>query len=325
MKLTLPLKIYTFFVISFFPLFCFAETDATITLNPKYPAPNSSITATLVSYSIDVDTAFITWSRLGKVISEGVGIKKITLQTGPVGYQIPLHVKATTANGDSSEVDIAITPESVSILYETPESYTPLFYEGKSLPGEGALVSFTAVPNIAESGVIFPASSLAYSWYVNDEFMRDSSGIAKSSASFNLDIFNPFTRVKVVVRSPKGISAENTIDVYPHPVMPLLYSYDEILGVNYSNLISKRFESTRDFTLALEPFYLSLYKKNQTSSSIAWSLDGLPVTPRDGRLLGIHPKENSYGSRLLSISIANEERTMQEADTKVNLIFDTRK
>ena len=323
-------KLQTFFIaittlLLLLPSFSFAEGDATVTLNPKNPTPNSSVTATLESYSFDVDVAKITWSRSGKVILEGVGQKKVTVQTGPVGYQVPLHVKAVSADGSINEVDIAITPESVDILYETPESYTPLFYEGKSLPGEGALVNFTAIPNIGESGVLLPASSLAYSWYVNDEFRSEDSGIGRSSASFNLDFFNSFTRVKIVVRSPKGTSAEKYIDVYPHAVMPLLYTYDDILGVNYTSLITRRFEATKDFTLALEPFYLSAKNSLLNTATFDWSIDGLPVTPLGGRLLSMQPKENSYGSRILTISIANEARRLQQATEEFNLVFDTRK
>jgi hypothetical protein len=317
----------TFLIVSLFfclPTTSFASDDVVVNLDPKTPTPYSPITVTLTSYSFDVNTTLITWSRNGKEILKGTGEKRLTVQMGSVGNQIPIHVHLVTADNQITDTDIVLTPESVDILYETPESYTPLFYEGRSLPSEGALVKFVAVPNISENGVQNPASSLSYFWYVNDEFKEDVSGAGKSSNNFNLDLFSNFTRIKVVVHSPRGATAEKFIDIYPHAIMPLFYTYDDIFGVNYTNLIDKRFEATKDFTLALEPFYLSLNKSATEDVSYSWAVDGLPVTPLGGRLLSMHPKENSYGSRILSISVENNKRQLQKANTTLNLIFDTR-
>lgn len=321
----LKLFVITFLLCFLVPINSFADGgDATLTMEPKNPVPNSSVLLTFESYSFDVDTALITWSSGGKILLKGLGEKKLTIPTGSVGQRTPIHVTSVSADKSTSVVDIVITPTSVDILYETPESYTPLFYEGKSLPGEGALVNFVAVPNISEKGVILPAQSMAYSWYINDEFMPDASGMGRSSAQFNLDIFNNFTRVKVVARSVTGTSAEKYIDIYPHDVMPLLYTYDEVLGADYTSLIVRRFEATKAFILDLEPFYLSAKNSLADSASYAWAIDGLPVTPLGGRLLAMHPKENSYGSRLLNISISNSKRRFQEASADFNLVFDTR-
>lgn len=304
-----------------FPLSLFAE-DVAITLFPTNPTPYTETSATLVSYAFNVNTAYIKWSINGKVVLEGVGEKKLKIKTGASGKGIPVHVVINN-NKEITEIDTTITPESVDIIYETPESYVPLFYEGKSLPGEGALVHFVALPNISEEGVVIPGKSLDYSWYVNDTLKEDISGFGKSSVMIPLNFLTSYTRIKVVVSSQSGATAEKFIDVYPHEVMPLLYTYDDIFGIDYTKLLSKRFETTKDFTLALEPYYLSL--NNLTDFvSFEWNLDNFPVTPLDGRLLAMHPKENSYGSKNLSISISNSKRKLQEVDTSLNLIFDTR-
>jgi hypothetical protein len=48
------------------------------------------------------------------------------------------------------------------------------------------------------------------------------------------------------------------------------------------------------------------------------------MTP-DQNFISLKPKENSYGSRLLSISTNNTKRYLQKAQTELELIFDTRK
>ena len=327
MKSMLKKLFQTILIIScvWLPSISFAADEASIELSPRNPKPYTPVQATLVSYIFNVNTALITWTVDGKEVLKGVGEKKLKIQTSSVGTKIPVHVTAVTADNMATEIDFVITPESVSILYETPESYTPLFYEGHSLPGEGSLVKFVAIPNISEDGARLNPSSLSYSWYINNELVDNASGIGKQSAMLPLDILSTFTTIKVMVFGPKGATAEHSVDVYPHAVMPLTYSYDEILGVNYTKELGKRFETTKDFIIALEPFYLSTNGQVGGQSSYSWTLDGLPITPLGGKILSMKPKENSYGSRFLSIEVSNKKRPLQKTSTRIGLIFDTRK
>lgn len=324
---TLLKKIFScclFFIVCT-PTLTFATDEASIELVPRNPKPFTPVKATLVSYIFNVNTALITWKVDGKEVLKGIGEKKLTIQTSSVGTKVPVHVTAVTADNVAVELDLVITPESVDILYEVPESYTPLFYEGKALPGEGALVKFVAMPNISENNRHLPPSSLSYSWYINNELVESASGIGKQSAFLGLDILSSFTTIKVVVFGPRGTSAEHSIDVYPHDVMPLLYTYDEILGANFSSLIGKRFESTKDFILTLEPLYLSTKGTFGSDATYSWSLNGLPVTPLGGRILALKPEEDTYGSKSLSVEISHKKRKLQKNFTELSLIFDTRK
>ncbi|MCF7843978.1 hypothetical protein K9M47_03730 [Candidatus Gracilibacteria bacterium] len=323
-KFLLTLSTLVISIFFLLPTISYAGTEAVVTLSPKNPTPYTSVTATLVSYLFNVNTAHITWSVNGKDVLVGVGEKNYTVKTGEVGSRIPIYVRAVTANNEVYEVNISITPESVDIIYETPESYVPLFYEGRSLPGEGAVVKFVALPNISEGGSTIPPSSLSYSWYVSGEFVDNLSGIGKQSALIELDFLRSFTTVKVVVVGPYGTTATKSIDVYPHDVMPLVYTYDDILGTNFTSLITKRFETTKDFTLSLEPFFLSSNGQIGDTVSYRWLLDGLPVTPFGGTLLSMRPKEDSYGARKLSITVSNTKRRLQKVVTDLELIFDTR-
>lgn len=316
---------FCLFLITLFPHITNAESTATITLSPKNPTPNSSVTLTLVSYSFNPNTAMVTWSSGGKELLSGLGEKKLTIQTGGVGETTQITVKSETASGESITQEITITPESVSLLYETPESYTPLFYEGRSLPSDGASVMFTAMPNMSEDGVAIPSNKIAYSWYINDSYIDSVSGINKQQAYLKLDYLSESTVVKVVARGPQDTTAEKSVTIYPHRVMPILYQYDELMGIDYTNAITKRFEAVKDFTLALEPFYLSNKGTLEGSAVYDWNLDGIPSTPLGGLLLSLRPKEESFGSRNLSISVSNPKRRLQAGDLSVDLVFDTRK
>jgi hypothetical protein len=309
----------------FFPSFAFALPQANILLNPENPNPYDVVTLRLSSYSFDVDTANISWTVNGKSLLSGEGEKLLTLRLGGVGQKSLIHVDVSTVSGISLAQEINITPESVDIVYETPESHVPLFYEGKSLPGDGARVRFTAIPNISDGGALVPSKNIAYSWYVNDDYMQSASGIGKQSALLPLSILSESTEIKVLAKSPGGGIAQKIISVYPHAVMPLIYRFDDVLGTDYSEAITRRFEAITDFTLALEPFYLSSEGDLGSSVEYLWSLDGLPVTPTDGKILSLRPKENTFGIKNLTVSVSTPKRRTQKAETTLDLVFDTRK
>ncbi len=304
----------------------FAEMDATITLEPENPAPKSSVTLTLSSYSFDVNTAMITWKIGSKIILRGQGEKSLSIKTGNVGDATDVYVTVEQADGSTLEQRISVTPSSVLLLYEAYKSYVPPLYEGRSLPSDGALIRVTAFPQISDRGVPVPPSQLSYVWYVDDVVLKSASGAGKQSALIRLDFLESSDDIKVLVRSPLGNTATKTITVYPHRVMPLLYTYDQVLGPNFTTLIDKRFEIVKDFTLSLEPFYVSRKEEGTGSEpSFAWFLDGLPTTPIGGRLLSMHPNEDSYGAKILRIVVTGPDKRIQKEEIETELIFDTRK
>lgn len=310
-------------ILPFFLSSVYAESITSITLDPEAPTPKSTVKLTLTSYYFDVNVAMITWKVNGVVILKGQGEKSLSVKTGEVGDSTRVTVLSETVDGTSEEQSINITPSSVILLYEAPKSYTPALYEGRSLPSDGAYVRVTAYPQISDKGVILSPSSLSYTWYNNDSVITGISGIAKQSANIRLDYLKNETEIKVLIRSPAGNTATKTITIYPHAVMPLIYMYDSIFGSNFTTLIEKRFETTQDFTLSLEPFYVS--QKEEREPTFTWLLDGLPSTPLGGRLLSLHPKENNYGSNMLDISVAGPVTYLQDVSTRLELIYDTRK
>ncbi len=301
----------------------YAQTDATIILSPKNPEPKSFVTLEIESYSFNVNTATITWEIGGKVILQGQGETILKLRTGNVGESSVVTVTSDTAGGLQVKQSITITPSSVVLLYEAPKSYVPLLYEGRSLPSTGASVRVSALPSISDSGVLLSPSNLSYSWYVNDSFVKSISGKGKQSATIELDYLKNSTDIKVLIQSPLGNRGEKTITIYPHPVMPILYKYDSILGTNFTQAIERRFEAVSDFTLSLEPFYVS--NEDNKPATYTWYLDGLPATPAGGRILGLAPKANSYGSKLLKITVLGSNKRLQKSELTTELIFDTRK
>lgn len=317
--------IFSYFLIFFF--LCTQahaqQTDASFILSPQNPEPKSTVQITLTSQSFNTGIAFITWQVEGKNFLQGRGEDVLTLKTGDTGTVSHISVRAELIDGTFVTKNITLSPSSVTLLYEAPKSYVPVTYEGRSLPSSGATVRVTAIPQMSDGGVMLDPSSLSYSWYINDQILKNSSGYGRQSANIDLDYLQESNDIKVVVYSPNGTIISKTITITPHEVMPLLYTYTQLFGTDLNSLVEKRFEATNDFTLSLEPFYIS--DKETKSPTYTWFLDGLPSTPFGGRLLALHPKENSYGSKTLTIKVEGPTKVLQTADLSTELIFDTRK
>lgn len=319
------IKLFFISILLISPTLSFAENDLSISINPNSPSPYEKVSVSIQSYSINLSLADISWIVSGKQVSRGIGNKNIALTAGGMGSSLPITARVITSQGEVFESKINVTPESVDLVWETPESYVPPFYEGKSLPGEGAMVNVTAVPTMSDGGKSVSPENLSYSWYVNDNLMDNSSGFGKQATLIPLDYLSSKTDIKVVVQSANGTTAEKSISIYPHDVMPVFYTYDDILGVNMSSSINRRLETTRDFNLFVSPYYLSTNGALQNFSSFLWLLNGLPITPRENNLLAFHPKDNDVGTKNLSVIVNNTKRKLQKAQADLEILFDTRK
>lgn len=319
------MKIKLLFIFTFFVgLITTTQTShALISLSPKNPRANSQVTLTLSSYNVNIDTSIVTWKADGVTILSGQGEKKVSLTLGDIGRSILVIVTAENADGSSVEERITLSPSSITLLYEAPKSYVPLLYEGRSLPATGGVVRVTALPQMSDGEGLLSPSNLSYTWYVDDEVIKSSSGLGKQAINLRLNFIKSSQVVKVVVRSPKGNESQESVTIYPHEVMPLLYRFDPLFGPLLGSLFGKRIETTSEFTVALEPYYVSI--NDEKDPVYTWYIDGLPSTPIDGRVLGFQPKADSYGSRTLLIDVVGGKRGLQQGQFKSEIIFDTRK
>ncbi len=302
-----------------------ADSQLGLTFSPEAPGPFEQVTVSVESYSFDVNTAYIEWSVNGVPFTAGLGVKKIQVVTGAIGKIVSIVAKVSTRDGEVLESSAALSPQSVELVWESVESFVPPFYEGKALPGEGSIIKVTALPNFSDGGVQVSPQNLSFLWYGNDTYLEQFSGTGRQVAFIPLDILSDFTQVKVRVRSTLGGVAEKKMDIYPRAVIPAVYLYDEILGTKYERMFTNRLEASKDFTISFVPYFLSTRNNLDQKTDYLWLLDGLPVTPQEKTLLTLRPKENSFGTKRLSLRANSTTRTLQRAQADIELIFDTRK
>jgi hypothetical protein len=301
-----------------------AELRGEIVVFPEYPQAYEPVTVTLKSYSFDVDLALISWKIDGRAFSSGYGLKSIKIAAKGTGDITQIEASVLLPNNDSLVVVYNLSPQTVDLVWEAVESYVPPFYEGKALPGEGSLIRIIALPSFVEGGRLVNPNLVAYAWKMNDDNLASFSGTGKQTLTTRLDYLTEENVIEVTARTAGGSIARSRITIIPSPILPIFYKYDEVLGINRAQAITKRLEMTKEVSLSVEPYYISKISGANSGDTYSWSLDGLPIQTTLPNKIVLRPKENSYGIKKLIVSIENTKRRLQQTSTALELVFDSR-
>jgi hypothetical protein len=154
-----------------------------IETDPIAPKPGDNIKIKVVSYSLDADLANIVWQVDGKTVLSGTGAT-IYKTTVPVsGEQKNVIVQVIDNFGNTYSSVVSLGSISVNLSVESADGYTPAWYKGAKLIGEGSKVRVTANPEFKTKSGNIPNSNLYYSWTVNDNPLDEESGVGRSSLS----------------------------------------------------------------------------------------------------------------------------------------------
>ncbi len=145
--------------------FSFSASDKSLELIlfPQYPGPNEEVEAKLKSFSFSIDSAKTKITINNKVIEDNIGVKKFNFKTGPTGSQTKIKIETITSQGEIINLTKTIFPNSVKLIYELNDAFSPTNYQGKSRAISNSEVSIMAVPNFYnEEGKKIPANALIY-------------------------------------------------------------------------------------------------------------------------------------------------------------------
>jgi len=179
--------IFLFFLI--FSLFFSFDTQAQgvpatgagiyISASSDSPAPGQEITLTARSYSIDINSANITWTIAGKVAQKGIGLTSLEIVAPALGKTLDVTITATTAGGTTLSDSIKIGSGSVDLITEN-NGFVPTFFKGKTPTGYQNTISIIAFPHLADAkGVEYDPKTLVYQWKKNSRVVEDQSGYGK--------------------------------------------------------------------------------------------------------------------------------------------------
>jgi hypothetical protein len=265
--------LFTFCLISFAPLLVEAQINsgglvqqASIILEPTYPAPHSTFSAKIDDYALTSQTTSISWKINGSTTAD-TNQRKIEIEAGEAGK--PITIEATLGlNGNQSLVlKKTITPVYLDIIVE-PQTRTPAFYLGRGLPSIDSRVNLKAIL----SGINIPTKDLVYSWQVNDRYLEGGPLRARNSASITVPRGSYFL-VSLKITNLAGEELIKQTLRLPS-VKPEIHFYEKsaLYGINPKSLESLSLTGN-SATITAEPYYLDKETYNEPSI-LEWTVDG---------------------------------------------------
>ena len=292
--------------------------DIVLSLNPQYPKVNESVTASLSSYSTDLNKSKISWTLNGQLSAENVGQKNFSFNTGTAGMQTIVSVQIQTSDGSFVNKQITISPADVDILWEAIDTYVPPFYKGKAIsPSEGKIKAVAMPSSINNQTYI-------YNWKLDGTNKLDSSGYGKSSYSFKNSYLETANTIEVSVSDLYNNNiGSGKIVTRPGTPKILFYEKDSILGTKWEKSLGSGFAiSPSGQTFVAEPYFFSPKNLNSGDLNIKWTLGGSTInTPTIPNELSIKPTTGQSGSSTIDFSINNIKTLFLSLDKTLNVNF----
>ncbi len=312
-----------FFVlaIAFFALKVNAQiqsADISLNINPEFPKANENVTASVETYSTDLNNARITWTLDGQTVLEGMGKKTYSFTLGLSGSQSILEVHIETLDGSSIDKSISISPSSVDMLWMAYNTYVPPFYKGKALaPLEGS-VKIVAMPSTQN------LAGLNYKWKEDGKSNQSLSGYEKNYFIYRNTYLENSNDIEVSISDIFGnnVGLGKTLINYGSPKV-IFYQKDPILGTRWENALTNGFSiNTNGDTIVAEPYFFSNKDLNSSTSEIKWSLNGTKTaTPSPKNILSIKPESGTSGSTAIKVIINNNKTWFQSVEKTLNVNF----
>ncbi|MCI5108675.1 MAG: hypothetical protein MRY49_02405 [Candidatus Pacebacteria bacterium] len=304
------LSILLFFVA--IPAFAQSSSNVYLYLSPQNPEPNTPMTATLQSYSMDLETSNIRWLIGGVEEKSGLGETSFDFSTEEAGSNTLLSAVITTSKGERVEKNLTIRPASVDILWYSTNSTVPMFYKGKALRTRYSSTVLVAMPNIFGENPNNP-DRFRYSWYYNGSSIPSTTGVGANTFNIGPAISSGNPIVRVVVETVDGrYSAESSISLETTSPEVLLYEKDPLLGVLYNKTLPDLFSLEKEeITISATPYF---FRSNNLE--YVWEVDGEKLEDNISDRDVIFRRDiEGDGSSSISILVSSIETVLQKIQT----------
>jgi hypothetical protein len=304
-----------------------STTDINIELIPTNPKPNELISASITSYSTDINSAKITWSLNGKIQKSGMGEKSFIFNSGDVGTTNILYISAKTKEGEVIERSLTIAPVSVDLIWQS-DSFVPPFYKGKALYSHQNKITFIALPHIFENGKEVSPKNLIYTWKKNGSVVDFASGYGKNTYATEGAVISRALNIEVVVTSPTT-NASGYAHTLVNPIEPsiVFYKKNPLYGIEFQTALSGavKIENSNEINILAIPFFFGVTDKRSADLTYIWSINGSEIPNIGSSNQVFRKKEGTEGNSLISLSIENSNKILQYSSADFSLVFDNNK
>jgi len=293
------------------------NNEATIELEPPFPEPESTFTASLDDYSLTTQVTSITWKVNNVAVPDAKNERSITAKAGVSGQKMQIEALITLVSGGTRSIKKVITPLYLDIIIE-PQTKTPAFYRGRSLPSVGSALNLTALL----AGHNTPSSNLLYTWRINNTVVEGGSVRGKNRVSIITPSGQSFL-ISLDISTLDGSSLIKRTLLIPS-VSPALHFYENssLYGLNNQVLTTLNLIGG-SATVRAEPYHLDI-KTYNNPDHLEWKVDGSKTNASSNNPYEItvaRPADGYSGRSTVNLHVRSLTQLLQGAKGEFQINF----
>lgn len=315
---------YFFAVAAFlilFPLALNAQigTDASLTLNPSNPLPNSEVTVSLNAYSVDTTGATISWFIDGVEQQQSRNLRSITVDTGDIGTSKTIRTTVTPQGGFGMTLTRTITPASVDIIVEA-DTYVPSFYKGRALPTSGAPIRIIAIPH-TRSGEA--AGTYTYKWELGNKVLFGGPLKGRNVVETTMPQYNDETLIVTVFDGSSNVVAKGVRSLSIADPEILFYEDNPLRGTSRRAVTDTYTLIGDEVTVKAEPYFMNTVAALDGTILYEWSVNNRRIgNPSDDPRAITLRKSGGAGSALVDLMARNTKDLLQFTRGNFSIFFE---
>jgi len=287
------------------------------TTQPQNPKPGDTVTVTVGSYLMNMQTAIIRWSRDGDVLLEGIGRNRFVISNIIEQDEIQVEVVNGQTNERFTQV-VRINPSNIDLLWESTGVYVPPFYKGKALVNIEGGVRFTAIPNTPNRNSVF------FNWTKDTANVVNVSGIGKDTFSFGISTLDDANVVGVsAFDSAQDYSAQSAKNISFEQPRVLFYEQHPTLGTLFNRAIPREWFVSRstEYRITAIPYFFGASSLEDSDVLITWRA-GNQTVPVSGQQNSVRIQTPNVGGTVnLIADFKHTTKRYQDGAVGINLRF----
>lgn len=291
--------------------------NVSIILDPQYPNPGDRVTATIDDYALNSFGSTITWYFDG-LSAPGVANTRIVTFTAPaIGKSMDVVVRLTAQNGQALEAKRTITPLYLDLIIE-PQTYTPLFYQGRALPTKGSIVFINALLQNSQ-GPIDP-SKYSYNWSLNGKPINGGAKMGANWAQITVP-YGQSSTISITIQDKGGaIIARKLVAMPSVPIELHFYEISTLLGQSTRAITSDLILTGQSTTIKSAPYYLDTRAINGNLVT-QWDINNQPIATENADPFQISLSRGVGGNARVGFKVTNLSELLQNADATFTVRF----
>jgi len=284
-----------------------------LNINPSLPNPGDTVSATLRSSTIDLDTATITWKINGVKAKSGLGVISASF-IAPATGDTNVSVDINSLDGKFTK-NFTVSSGSVDILWQG-DAYTPPFYKGRTLWSHESTITLLSIPHVGKS-----PTSLIYRWSLDGEILGNNSGVGKNSLSFTGSILRQPRTVRVDIMTDRDTVVASASLTKPS-ISPsaLVYENNPLYGLMFNREIGDTYlAKTKEFSFVGIPLFFNTLSRTSKEINYSWGSGGDVHTNGE---VTYRTQEGASGSSPVALEVTAPASVTQSAEKSFSVQFD---